>query len=104
MENLVIDILRTRYGKSDVALFYDTSKGKFHDFSVLARNLRSKKADFGHVTSNFDKIMNDVNEFRETGNASAHSIDANLTIEHFTKDRQRINHTVNAMLRILDNL
>ena len=41
-ENLIIDILRRKYGTSELALYYDPSRGKFHDFSVLIRNLDLK--------------------------------------------------------------
>ena len=107
MENLVIDILRSKYSKSDAvgrALFYDDSKRKFYEFSALVRNLREKRADFLHITSSIDRIINDIDEYRETGNAGAHSIEANITIEQWSKDKQRVNYVVNGLLRILKSV
>jgi len=52
LENLIIDILRKKYGTHDLQLYYDSSRGRFHDFSVLLKNLDSKKEEFHYITSN----------------------------------------------------
>ena len=104
LENLVIDVLRKKYGTTNLSLYYDTSRRRFHDFSVLLRNLDSKKADFNYITSNLDTpFIRNINQYRETGNSGAHSIDANLTIDQFSKDKENINYLVQLLLRILKN-
>ncbi len=104
LENLVIDILRRKYGTSELSLYYDTTKRRFHDFSILVKNLDGKKADFHHITPNLDKSISDINAYRETGNSGAHSIDANVTIEQFSKEKESINYLVRLLLRILQNI
>jgi len=104
LENLAIDILRRKYGTSELSIYYDTTKRRFHDFSILVRNLDAKKADFHHITPNFDKSISDINAHRETGNSGAHSIDANVTIEQFSKEKESINYLVRLLLRILQNI
>jgi hypothetical protein len=104
-ENLTIDILRKRYGTQQLELYYDTSRRRFHDFSVLLRNLDLHQADFYHAAPDIDRfLIRDINRYRETGNSAAHSIDANLTIEQISADRENINYLVQYLLRILQRV
>jgi hypothetical protein len=105
LENLIIDILRERYGRQQVPLYYDTSRRRFHDFSVLLQNLDSHKADFHYIAPDLDTpIIQSINQYRETGNSAAHSIDANLTIERVSQGKDDINHLVQYLLRIFQRL
>lgn len=103
LENLVIDVLREKYGTSDLTLYYNPSQGRFNDFSVLLKNLDEKKTDFHYITPSLDKdFVSTLNKYRETGNSGAHSIDANLKVELFDKDE--ITHLVETLLRIFQRL
>jgi len=105
LENLIIDILRKRYGRQQVSLYYDTSRRRFHDFSILLQNLDSHKADFHYIAPNLDSsIIRSTNQYRETGNSAAHSIDVNLTVEQISQDKHNINYLVQYLLRILQRL
>ena len=105
LENLIIDILRKKYGTRDLQLYYDSSRGRFHDFSVLLKNLDSKKEEFHYITSNLDKSsIQRINKYRAAGNSGAHSIDVNLTIDQISKDKDDINYSVQFLLRILQNI
>jgi len=105
LENLVIDILREKYGTAHLALYYDTSRRRFHDFSVLLQNLDTNKGDFHYISSSLNsEFMAKLNRYRVTGNAGAHSIDSNLTIEQFTADKDSINYLVQLLLRVFQRL
>lgn len=105
LENLIIDILRKKYGTSELSLYYDPSKHRFHDFSTLLKNLKSKKTDFNYITSSLnDHFIHDLNHYRETGNSAAHSIDVNLTTERLEGDKEKVNYIVQLLLRILQNI
>ena len=105
LENLVIDILRKKYGTADLALYYDPSRRRFNDFSVLLRNLDAKKDDFHYITSSLDRsFINNLNQYKITGNSGAHSIDTNLTVERFTVEKDKINHIVQLLLRVFQRL
>lgn len=105
LENLIIDILRKKYGTCDLQLYYDSSRGRFHDFSVLLKNLDSKKEEFHYITPNLDKSsIQRINKYRKAGNSGAHSIDVNLTIDQISKDKVDINYSVQFLLRILQNI
>ncbi len=71
---------------------------------VLTRNFDSKKTDFHYITSNLDTAIKDIEKYRETGNSGAHSLDANIMIDTFVTDKQRINYLVQLLLRILQNI
>lgn len=104
-ENLIIDILRKRYGTQDLPKYYDTSKRRFHDFSTLLINLQSNVNDFYFISPNLDqKFMSELNKYREFGNSGAHSIDVNLTIEEFTNKKENINYKVDLLIHILDRI
>lgn len=49
-ENLIINILRKKYGTQDLPKYYDASKRRFHDFSVLLKSLESNISDFHSVS------------------------------------------------------
>lgn len=105
LENLIIDILRKKYSTQVMSLYYDTSRGRFHDFSVLPKNLDSRKGEFQYITQNLDKsLIQKINQYRETGNSGAHSIDVNLTINQIAKDKDNINYLVQLLLRTLQNI
>lgn len=107
LENLIIDILRKKYGTPGLALYYDTSRRRFHDFSLLLKNLDLKKEDFLYITQNLDKsLIQKINLYRETGNSGAHSIDVNLTIDQISKDKDKdnINYLVQFLVRTLQNI
>ena len=76
IENLLIDMLRDKYAMSKVSLFFDTSRGRFNDLSVLIANLRENLPDFAPYSASIDKKLCDLlNGYRETGNASAHKLE-----------------------------
>ena len=105
LENLIIDILRKKYSTGNLSLYYDVSRGRFHDFSVLLVNLEGKKEDFRYITPNLDKsLIQKINKYRETGNSGAHSIDVNLSIDEIAKDKDNINYITQLLLRILQNI
>ena len=105
LENLVIDILRKKYGTAGLTLYYDQSRRRFNDFSVLLKNLDAKKGDFHYITSSLDKsFISDLNRYKETGNSGAHSIDTNLVVERFTAEKDRIKYLVQLLLKVFQRL
>ncbi|KKG10437.1 hypothetical protein [Methanosarcina sp. 2.H.A.1B.4] len=105
IENLIIDILRKKYGHSNMEMYYNINQGRFQDFSVLLRNLDSCKQDFKHVSSSFnDDLMRKIKKYKESGNSAAHSIDVNLTNDYFLSNKEEINYIINILIRVCKNL
>lgn len=104
-ENLIIDILRKKYGVGELSLYYNKSKGRFHGFATLLDNLDVKKTDFHYISQNLDKnFIQKINKYRETGNSGAHSIDVNLNIDYFSQNKEDINYNFHLLLRIYQNI
>jgi len=75
-ENLLIELLRTKYGTSRIDLYYNESKRRFNDFSVLIKNLSDNVSEFQMYTLEFNNyFFNFLDNFREQANRTAHSID-----------------------------
>lgn len=105
IENLIIDILRKKYGTAHIDFYYNPDRRRFHDFSVLLKNLNDRRNDFHHVTQSLDEaFIRELNEYRETGNSSAHSIDTNINIEIFKSKKDDINNKVKLLIRILNHI
>jgi len=74
LENLLIDILRKKYGMENIDLFFDTKHRRFYSFNVLMRNFVDKIEDFKIIIPSLDhNFINIINKFRESGNSSAHN-------------------------------
>lgn len=54
-ENLLIDLLRTRYKIDNMEFYYNKKKGMFHNLSTLVGNLRKNCSDFEMFTKRFDE-------------------------------------------------
>jgi hypothetical protein len=105
LENLLIDILRKKYGDSGKLLYYDTSKHRFLNFSTLTENFKNKQADFRYVINGLDnELINKIKSHRETGNSAAHSIDGDIKNQFFVDKRDEINHLVQFLFRLLKNI
>ena len=90
LENLLVDILRKKYGMKRIELFYDTGRRRFHGFEHLLKNLDDRIDDFDGISPAFDsKFLSNVNKFREQGNSSAHTIELNLEKDNIEKDKQQ---------------
>lgn len=105
LENLIIDLLRCRYGTDELSLFYDKVHGKFQGFSILVGNLRNKEKDLRPYTSSLnEKFFENLNKFKETGNSSVHSIDFLLEKKWIEDEKTNINHTVNLLCDVIQKI
>jgi len=81
IENLLIDILRLKYPTSSATgnldLYYRVdpkAPGRFHDFTVLLKNVDDRKADFTPDTEIITEFLPLVKIFRPQSNARTHSL------------------------------
>jgi hypothetical protein len=105
LENLIIDILRKKYGMTKIELFYDTNKGKFHGFNFLLKVLDERINDFAAISAVFDKeFLKKINEFREQGNSSAHTIELKLDKDRIAKEAKEKEYIINVLIRVFNSL
>ena len=101
-ENLLIEMLRVRYGTTNIDLYYWEDKGRFHDFSVLTENLESRISDFRSYTDAFDQRFFDfLKSFREQANRPAHSIDILTDPNDFENKKSEINHYASLLCDVI---
>lgn len=101
-ENLVIELLRAKYGTSRIDLYYWAAKGRFHDFGVLIENLEQNVGDFASYTSAFDNnFFQLIKNFKEQANRSAHSIDIIENPDDLVKIKPQINQHCNLLCDVI---
>lgn len=107
LENLLIDILRKKYGMQHLELFYDKKRRRFLSFNDLLKNFEDKLNDFKIIVPNLDKeLIRKINEFREAGNSSAHSLELNNEkVKKLVNDKQGdLEYIVKVLIRIYNNI
>ena len=91
-ENLLIELLRRRYGTARIDLYYWADRGRFYDFSVLIDNLETNTSDFTQYTREFNnQFFNFIKNFIEQANRTAHSIDIIEDPDNLEKIRDMVN-------------
>jgi len=76
VENLIIDILVKKYPATSLAnkeLYFDTSKNRFKDFSVILDNLNSKRNDFGIQKGIVERLYSTAKALKDNANDKTHS-------------------------------
>lgn len=105
LENLLVDILKKKYGKKRIELFYDTGRRRFHGFEHLLKNLDERIDDFDGISPAFDsKFLHSVNKLREQGNSSAHTIELNLEKDDIEKDGNDLEFIVKLLVKVFDSI
>ena len=77
IENLLIDLLRKKYGdktKTAKEIYYNINNGRFHSFTYLVKNLEDKKSDFDIDKELIEEFLSLVKPFRKKANSKAHSL------------------------------
>lgn len=105
LENLVIELLRRKFGTSDVSLYYWTGRRRFHDFSVLIENFRSRAADFSSDTSGFNQDFFDfLKKFKRRANRNAHSIDLLFDASKIEGLKGTLNNCINLLCTVIGRI
>ena len=93
-ENLLVDILRWHYGMENIEMFYDPDQGYHHGLSRLKQNIRNNVDDFRVYSRDINTdLLDKLDQFRESGDASAHSIVVDVTdgeIEEMANDATQL--------------
>lgn len=105
LENLVIEILRIRYPpnvRGNLELYYYKDGKKFHNFTIILKNLESKKKDFDIDEQLIFEFISLVKPFRPRANSNAHSIVVISNEDEVLK--YEIQKMVALLLKLWDNL
>jgi hypothetical protein len=103
LENLVLDLLRLRYGLDDERreLFYNTEKGRLRGFSRLLDNLESNLDDMEYYSDRMDEdLIRQIERLKGRGDASAHSIEIDVPEEKIQEFREEVNPVVEILFYV----
>lgn len=74
LENLIVGILRTKY-PANRELYFDTTRGRNHDFSVVLDNLYKKRQEFDNERKEaIERLHQKLKPFKRDANDKAHSL------------------------------
>jgi hypothetical protein len=106
LENLLIDILRKKYGMNNLDLFFDRQHGRFRMFNELIKNFEGKLQDFKYIEPKIDDVLNELKNLREDCNAAAHSLGKEIRLKKDDLDgiRDKVNFLISMMIRIYNNI
>lgn len=107
LENLVIDLLRTRYGFEDdnIDLFYDRDERQFKPFSALTSNLEENIEDFEYYSERLDGgLVTKLDSLRQQGNAGAHSVEVEPTDSEMENFQTKLNEVADVLFRVRTEL
>jgi len=105
LENLLVDILRKKYGMQNVELFFDTNRRRFRSFNELLKNFKDRLEEFRVIIPNLDnKFIEKINEFREVGNSSAHSLECTIPKEWLDEKREELEYVVKVLIRLYKHI
>lgn len=106
IENLLIDILRKKYGyktEEDVEIYYRTNLGRFHDLARLLKNLGERKSDFRIDMDIINEIFKLIKPFRKNANKKAHSI-VHLIEEKEELENFNVQRLVSLLIRLFNKI
>lgn len=76
IENLIIDLLVNKFPPKKLAnkeLYFDISRNRYKDFSVILENLKSKKNDFGIQKTIVERLYSKAKALKDDANDKTHS-------------------------------
>jgi hypothetical protein len=89
IENLIIQILINKYpsnSKTNKELYFDLSKNRFLDFSIVLKNLFDKRNDFGQdntvITSLYQKCKNIKGDLNDKTHSLYHIVESKSELDN----------------------
>lgn len=105
IENLLIDVLRKKYGTDKIEIYYDIDSSEFHSLYELIEKFRELQSDFEHHSSEVgDDFIRELNSIRKPSNAEAHSIETDVSDDEMEDYRSTSIYLVKVLFHIRDSL
>jgi len=105
LENLLVDILRRKYGMQNVELFFDAKRRRFRSFNELLKNFEEGLDDFKVIMPHLNRdFIRKINTFREAGNSSAHTLELNIQKSWLDENRDELEYVVKTLIRLYNNI
>ena len=105
LENLLVDILRKKFGMKNIDIFYDKSHCRFQSFNVLLKNFADKMDEFKTVVTSIDAdFVLKLNGFREVGNSSAHTLEVQVKEKDLMTKKDDLEFATKLLVRLFNNI
>lgn len=109
LENLILDILRKRYGyssKENVNLYFNTDRRQFRPLNTLIKNLdtKIKEGDFSVFPTMNKDLIKEISKYKDIGNRSAHTIEVDLGKDDVKKYEGKLEFVLNVLIQTLNGL
>lgn len=104
IENLIISIMRKRYGydkKENVELYFNTENKHFYNFNSILKKIeiKIKEKDFEVFPDLNIDLIKKIHKFREAGNKSAHTIMINLSKSKIDEYKENLEFIINVLVQ-----
>jgi len=104
LENLLVDILRKKFGMRGVELFYDTRYNGFKDFKTLIKNFEDNISEFQKIIPEIDSdFTKALGRFREQGNSAAHTLEIQLKEKDLEENKEELELVIKTLVRLFKN-
>lgn len=105
IENLLIDVLRKKYGTDRIEIYYDLDSSQFRSFYELIEEFKKVQSDFEHYSSEIDdNFIRELNSIRKPSNAEAHSIETDVSDDEMKDYQSTSIYLVKVLFHIRDSL
>lgn len=109
LENILIHLLRTRYGMQNIEKFYVEESSSYKRFSELISQFESDIDDFRPYSGRLqhgeaDDLVQQLKYFQQRGNPSAHSIDHTITVEEMEQRAVKATKLASDLLQLKQSL
>lgn len=105
LENLLVDLLRSKFGMQKIDMFFDSSHKRFHDFSVLIDNLKKNLGEFKPYSAALNTAFVDrLSKYKEIANASAHRLESDVSPEFFLTNKGDMNFICTLLVDVIEKI
>ena len=105
VENLLLDIIRGRFGMDSIELFYDPDYGQHKGLKELIRVFDENQNEFDQFsTAHEGEIVERLNKLKTSGDASAHSIESSINEEILSSRSEDATRVVKLLFRLRNEI
>lgn len=102
LESMLIDLLRGEFGREGTTLYFNPDTAQYRGLAALINNFEEQSGEYRKysLTVADDEFIELLESFRQDGNASAHSIEINITEEEIKSKSDDATRIVNILMNI----
>jgi hypothetical protein len=104
-ENLLVDLLRSKFGMTRLEFFYDKVHQRHQSLSVLLDNLEGNLVEFRPLSDKFDKdLLVKIDKYKQRSDASAHILEEQIPTDFFEDNKDDIDYVCRLLQSVLQKI